>query len=138
MWLRKTSKMLYLPHKPSSPLTLPSSPNCFHGMLSGFGHNLLDLSLIIQHEIRKKKMVKQFWPILPPIFGFLAYFEVGSETPAGSEILSLLRISQFFSVYLADFLSHLGKWAKLIKFVDKNECFCTWKVEKPKCTTSTP
>ena len=48
----KTYKMLYLPHKPFAPLTLPSSPNCFHGMLSGFGHNLLDLSLIIQHEIR--------------------------------------------------------------------------------------
>ena len=52
-----------------------------------------------------------------------------------------LRISEFFSLYsrlLADFLSHLGKWVKLIKFEAENECFCTWKVEKPQCTTSTP
>ena len=44
----------------------------------------------------------------------------------------------FFSVNIADFLSHLGKWVKLIKFEAENECFCTWKVEKPQCTTSTP
>ena len=47
----------------------------------------------------------------------------------------------FFSLYsrlLADFLSHLGKWVKLIKFEAENEFFCTWKVEKPQCTTSTP
>ena len=31
---------------------------------------------------------------------------------AGSEFLSLLRISEFFSFYIADFLSHLGKWVK--------------------------
>ena len=47
----------------------------------------------------------------------------------------------FFSLYsrlLADFLSHLGKWVKLIKFEAENEIVCTWKVEKPQCTTSTP
>ena len=47
----------------------------------------------------------------------------------------------FFSLYsrlLADFLSHLGKWVKLINFEAENECFCTWKVEKPQCTTFTP
>ena len=30
-----------------------------------------------------------------------------------------------FSVSIADFLSHLGKWVKLIKFEAENECFCT-------------
>ena len=38
---------------------------------------------------------------------------------------------------MADFLSHLGKWVKLIKFEAENEFFGTWKVEKPQCTTST-
>ena len=32
---------------------------------------------------------------------------------------------------MADFLSHLGKWVELIKSEAENECFCTWKVEKP-------
>ena len=43
-----------------------------------------------------------------------------AEPPADSEFLSLLRISEFFfSLYsrlLADFLSHFGKWVRLIKF----------------------
>ena len=30
---------------------------------------------------------------------------------------------------MADFLSHLGKWVKLIKFEAEKEFFCTWKVE---------
>ena len=76
-----------------------------------------------------------------------------AETSAGSEFLSLLRISEFtqnFWVYseflsffvlysriLADFLSLLGKWVKLIKFEAENEFFCTWKVEKRQSTTST-
>ena len=52
--------------------------------------------------------------------------------------------SEFMSFFVVDnrllavFLSHLGKWVKLIKFEAENECFCTWKVEKPQCTTSTP
>ena len=52
-----------------------------------------------------------------------------------SEFLSFFVL---YSRLLADFLSHLGKWVKLIKFEAENGCFCTWKVEKPQCTTSTP
>ena len=67
---------------------------------------------------------------------------VEAETPPGSEFLSLLGISVFsFYIYsrlLVNFLSHLGKWVKLIKFEAENECFCTWKVEKPQYTTYTP
>ena len=33
-----------------------------------------------------------------------------------------------YSRLLAHFLSHLGKWVKLIKFEAENECFCTWKI----------
>ena len=61
-----------------------------------------------------------------------------------SRASSRLRIYAFMSFFvlysrlLADFLSHLGKWVKLIKFEAENECFCTWKVEKPQCTTPTP
>ena len=58
-----------------------------------------------------------------------------SETSAGSEFLSFFVLH---SRLLADFLSHLGKWVKLIKFEAENECFCTWKVEKPQSTPSTP
>ena len=57
------------------------------------------------------------------------------ETSTGSEFLSFFDL---YSRLLADFLSHLGKWVKLIKFEAKNEFFCTWKVEKPQSTTSSP
>ena len=69
-----------------------------------------------------------FWPRkqrLQPAQKFWVY----------SEFLS------FFSLYsrlLADFLSHLGKWVKLIEFEAENEFFCTWKVENPRNTTSSP
>ena len=49
-----------------------------------------------------------------------------------------MSFSSLYSRLLADFLSHLGKWVKLIKFEAENEFFCTWKVEKPQSTTSTP
>ena len=52
-----------------------------------------------------------------------------------SEFLSFFVL---YSRILADFLSQLGKWVKLIKFEAENEFFCTWKVEKPQSTTSTP
>ena len=52
-----------------------------------------------------------------------------------SEFLSFFVL---YSRILADFLSLLGKWVKLIKFEAENEFFCTWKVEKPQSTTSTP
>ena len=42
-----------------------------------------------------------------------------SEPPPGSEFLS------FFSVYIADFLSHMGKWVRLIKFDAEYEYFYT-------------
>ena len=51
------------------------------------------------------------------------------------------KFMSFFISYsrlLADFLSHLGKWVKLIKFEAENEFFWTWKVEKPQSTTPTP
>ena len=57
------------------------------------------------------------------------------ETLTGSEFLSFFVL---YSRLLADFLSHLGKWVKLIKFETENEFFCTWKVEKPQSTTSSP
>ena len=52
-----------------------------------------------------------------------------------SEFLSFFVLH---SRLLADFLSHFGKWVKLIKFEAENEFFCTWKVEKPQCITSSP
>ena len=52
-----------------------------------------------------------------------------------SEFLSFFVL---YSRLLADFLSHLGKWVKLIEFEAENEFFCTWKVAKPQSTTSTP
>ena len=52
-----------------------------------------------------------------------------------SEFLSFFVL---YSRILADFLSLLGKWVKLIKFEAENEFFCTWKVEKPQSITSTP
>ena len=56
----------------------------------------------------------------------------GAETPPGSEFLSLLRTSEFFfSLYsrlLADFLSHFGKWVRLIEFEAEYEHFYTKKV----------
>ena len=58
-----------------------------------------------------------------------------TETPPGSEILS------FFSLYsrlLADFLSHFGKWVRLIKFEAEYEHFYACKVEKPQNNTSSP
>ena len=49
-----------------------------------------------------------------------------------------LSFSSLYSRILADFLSHLGKWVKLIKFEAENEFFCTLKAEKPQSATSTP
>ena len=69
----------------------------------------------------------------------IIFLKYSSQRPQPAR--SLLRISEVFVLYsrlLADFLSHLGKWVKLIKFAAENECFCTWKVEKPQYTTSTP
>ena len=51
-----------------------------------------------------------------------------AETSAGSEFLSFF-VS--YSRLLADFLSHLEKRVKLIKFEAKKGFFGTWKVEKP-------
>ena len=47
-----------------------------------------------------------------------------------------LRIFEYFSVYIADFLSHLGKWIKLIKIEAEYEHFK--KVEITQNTTSSP
>ena len=58
-----------------------------------------------------------------------------SETSTGSEFLSLLRVSDFFRLYsrlLADFLSHLGKWVKLIKFEAENEFFALGRLKNHK------
>ena len=64
------------------------------------------------------------------VFLFKTFLK-GTDQPQ-PEFLSLLRISEFFFVLysrlLADFLSHLGKWVKLIKFEAENKFFCTWKV----------
>merc|ERR1712013_421083 len=65
----------------------------------------------------------------------MSKLKMGPETPTGSEFLSFFVL---YSRILADFLSLLGKWVKLIKFEAENEFFCTWKVEKPQSTTSTP
>ena len=60
-----------------------------------------------------------------------------AETSAGSEFLSLLRISEFtqnfwfFSFYIADF------WQTFWVIWDNGSNQISWKVEKPQCTTST-
>merc|ERR1719318_864913 len=68
-------------------------------------------------------------------------FQSSEQSPQPTQCLcknsEFLSFFVLYSRLLADFLSHLGKWVKLIKFEAENECFCTWKVEKPKCTTST-
>ena len=64
-------------------------------------------------------------------------FSVTAMT-VGLRFIQSPRRTQKICKSIADFLSHLGKWVKLIKFEAKNEFFCTWKVEKPQCTTSTP
>ena len=61
-----------------------------------------------------------------------------AETAPGSEFLSLFRISEFFPVYIADFLSQFGKWARLIIFEAEYEHFYAWKVEKRQNNTSPP
>ena len=72
------------------------------------------------------KMIKPSWKQSPqPTQNFWVY----------SEFLSFFVL---YSRILADFLSHLGKWVKLIKFDAENEFFCIWKVEKPQSNTSTP
>ena len=43
-----------------------------------------------------------------------------AEPPADSEFLSFFVL---YSRLLAEFLSHLGKWVKLIKFEAENEFF---------------
>ena len=45
---------------------------------------------------------------------------MSTEPPADSEMLSFFVL---YSILLADFLSHLGKWVKLIKFGAENEFF---------------
>ena len=77
---------------------------------------------------------KIVWYFLP--FSALSTFSaLTTEPPADSEFVSFFVL---YSRLLADFLGHLGKWVKLIKFEAENEFFCTWKVEKPQSTTSTP
>ena len=46
-----------------------------------------------------------------------------AEPPPGLEFLS-------FSLYIADFLSHLGKWVRLIKFKAEYEHFYTREVSQ--------
>ena len=41
------------------------------------------------------------------------------EPPAGSDYLNLLRLSEFFSIHIADInLSHLGKMGKISQTCD--------------------
>ena len=49
-----------------------------------------------------------------------------------------LSFSSLYSRLLTDFLSHLGKWVRLIKFEAEYEHFYAWKVEKPQNNTSSP
>ena len=61
--------------------------------------------------------------------------ESGHYWVSSSEFLS------YFSLYsrlLADFLSHLGKWVRLIKFEAEYEHFYTREVEKPQNNTFSP
>ena len=64
--------------------------------------------------------------------------QLQAGAPPCSEFLSLFRISEFFSVYLADCLSHLGKWVRLTKFEAEYKQNCTWKVDKPQNDTPSP
>ena len=50
-------------------------------------------------------------------------------------ILSFLNL---YSLLLADLLSYLSKWVRLIKFEAEYEHFYTCKVEKPQNNTSSP
>ena len=52
-----------------------------------------------------------------------------SEPPADSEFLSFFVL---YSRLLADFLSHLGKWVKLIKFEAENEFFALGRLQNHK------
>ena len=81
--------------------------------------------------------VNRFLQVTPAFQKFVAskLDNLLAEPPADSEFLSFFVL---YSRLLADFLSHLGKWVKLIKFEAENEFFCTWKVEKPQNTTPTP
>ena len=76
-----------------------------------FGH--------IIHEVNNHKQIFYFMQRLQPAQNFWVIFVL-------------------YSRLLADFLSHLEKWVKLIKFEAENEFFLHWKVKKPQCTTSTP
>ena len=65
------------------------------------------------------------------------FFSADAE-PVHTRDFNRLRISEltrnfwFFSLYIADFLSHLGKWVKFIKFEAENEFFALegWKATK--------
>ena len=49
-----------------------------------------------------------------------------------------LSFSSLYSRLLTDFLSHLDKWVRLIKFEAEYEHFYTREVEKPQNNTSSP
>ena len=57
-----------------------------------------------------------------------------------ARVSTWLRISEFTQNFrlLADFLSHLGKWVRLIKFEAEYEHFYTREVEKPQNNTFSP
>ena len=81
------------------------------------------------------------------LFGLQFLPQVDAEDKVSNRAPSRLRISAktqnfwVFSFYIADFWQSfwvIWENGSLIKFEAENECFCTWKVEKPQCTTSTP
>ena len=89
------------------------------------------------------KMWEMTWGILQPALSQDASIFLDDEqSPQPTQNFCVYsEFLSFFVLYsrvLADFLSHLGKWVKLIKFEAENEFFCTLKAEKPQSATSTP
>ena len=55
--------------------------------------------------------------------GYFNSESIGHQSPQPTQ--NFCKNSEFlsFSFYIADFLSHVGKWVKLIKFEAENEFF---------------
>ena len=85
---------------------------------------MLDVTICLQKPVLEPSVETA---ALDPAQGIQNRMSI-AETPPDSEILSLefriySELLSFFSLYsrlLTDFLSHLGKWVKLIKFEAEN------------------
>ena len=119
-------KKMYFP----SPIIFPLFLLCFFFSTKKYSFLLQTLSsfscsvfLFLRENLFS---FSKYFPPFPSLF-FASTEKVEkrstAETSTGSEFLSFFVL---YSRLLADFLSLLGKWVKLIKFDAENECFCTW------------